>query len=295
MKIKCKFLVVLAVAVLGLVFFIFGNEKAVLKVYVNDAEISTGKFLGNPEAIIYNGTPYVAAEAVGKAFGQKVTWDKNAGSVYIGTHGADDKAAQEGNIKLSFGEGSVTKDLTVEAYRLKSETGARFLYLVIENHSDQNLRLSADLKFYNENGALIGVDGREVYAVEKKTKTVIDIYLDYAEEEFDRAECVLTAQEEQDYRCLTTELSHQTTWTKYMEIVSVTNNSDITARSVDGYLFFFKKGKLVDVASAYFGDNNFEIKPGQTVTRELSRRKDYDSVEFYFTGYGYTTTEEGNG
>ena len=281
--------------VLGLAFVVFGNKGTAIKIYVNDAQIDTGKLLGNPEAILYNGTPYVAAEAVGKAFGQKVTWDEDTRSVYIGIHGADNKAAQEGDVTLCFGEGSVTKDLTMEAYRLKSKTGAAYLYIVIENRSDQNLRLSADLKFYNKNGALVGVDGREVYAVEQKTKTVIEIYLDYAEENFDRAECVLTAQEERDYHCLTTNLSYETTWTKHIEIVSVTNNSDITAESVDGYLFFFKKGKLVDVASAYFGDNDFEIKPGQTVTRELSRRKDYDSVEFYFTGYGYTAKKEGNG
>ena len=295
LKRKYRFLVVLAVVALGLAFFAFGGKETAIKVYVNDAEINTEKLLGNPDAIIYNGTPYVSAEAVGKAFGQKVTWDKDAGSVYIGTHRADNEAAQEGNIKLLFGKDSITKDLTVEAYRLKHETGAKFLFLVIENHSDQNLRLSADLKFYNETGALIGADSREVYAIEKKTKTVIDIYLDYAEEKYDSVECVLTAEEERDYSCLTTKLSYKTAWTKYREIVSVTNNSDITAENVEGYLFFFKKGKLVDVASAYFGNNDFDINPGQTVTREMSRRKDYDSVEFYFTGYGKPIAKEGNG
>ena len=69
----------------------------------------------------------------------------------------------------------------------------------------------------------------------------------------------------------------------------------VKGKIFEGYLFFFKKGKLVDVASAYFGNNDFDINPGQTVTREMSRRKDYDSVEFYFTGYGKPIAKEGNG
>ena len=215
--------------------------------------------------------------------------------MYIGTHRADNEAAKEGNVKLSFEEGSITNDLALEAYRFKSETGAKFLFLVIENRSDQDLRLNTQLKFYSKTGALVGVDSQVVYAVEKKTKAVIDIYLEYAEENFDSAECILMAEEETEYSCLTTQLSYKTDWTKYVEIVSVTNNSNITAECVRGDIFFFKDGKLIDVASSYFGDFPYESKPGQTAAREMSRRKDYDSVEIYFTGYGYAITEEGNG
>ena len=276
-------------------FFALGNKRNAIKVYVNDAEINTGKLLGNPEAILHNGTPYVAAEAVGKAFGQKVTWDKDAGHVYIGTHRADNEAAQEGNITLTFKPGSVTENLKVEAYRVKNATGARFAYFVIENHSDQNLRLKAEFEFYDKYGTLVGVASREVYAVEKKTKTVIEIYLERAEEEYDRVECVLAAEEEWIYRCLTTKLSYETVWGKNREIVSVTNNSDITAENVDAYIFFFQKGKLVEVASGYIGDEDYEIKAGQTAKREINRWKDYDSVEIIVVGYGDPTTEAGNG
>ncbi|MBQ3134318.1 MAG: hypothetical protein IJB75_00705 [Oscillospiraceae bacterium] len=269
--------------------------KTDVGVRVNDADVDAGYLHGNPEAFIYNGTAYVAANAVGNAFGEKVSWVSDERMVYIGEHRAKETMQAE-NVAISFDAKSITNDLNVDVYRFKDiHTGSVFLFFVIENQSDHNLRINADLRFYNKNGALIGVSGGTACAVEKKTKQVIDVYLGYSEENYASAECVLSVEEETSYCCLTTQLTYETDWTKYIEVVSVTNNSDITAEDVDGHLFFFKKGKLIDVAVASFFDDDYELKSGQTVTRELSRRKDYDAVEIIITGYGYAITEEGNG
>ncbi len=283
------FAIALAVGNIGILLV-----KTDVQVYVNDAAVDAGYIYGNPEAFIYNGTPYVAADVVSNALGQKVSWDEDERRVYIGNREPDDKAEQARSIELIFGAGSITEQLAAEAYRLKSDLGGTHTFVIFENNSDINLRLHAVIKFYNKHGTLVGTEEWEVPAVEKKTKRIINIYRSTTEN-YESMSCELTAKEDIFHECLTTKLSYETVWAKNKEIVSVTNNSNVTAK-VEGYALYFKKEELVDFASAYFWDDNYELKPGQTVTEEMERHhKDYDSVEFYFSGYGDAVKEEGNG
>jgi len=64
------------------------------------------------------------------------------------------------------------------------------------------------------------------------------------------------------------------------------NDGAVAASFVEGYALFFKNGKVVDHDSAYFTDNDSEIKPGKSIMKELSTREDYDSYELYFDGMG---------
>lgn len=254
-----------------------------VKVYVNDKGIDAGDTHGNPESFIYNGTTYIAAKAVSNSLGQRVTWDGHTRSVYIGAHKGSGEAAQSGNKSLTFGDGSVTKDLTVEEYHLKNDW-SRYAIFVIENHSDKNLEINAEIKFYNKNGELVGAKSREEAAVEKKTKTII--YCD-VDEEYESVKYELTTTEERYYECVTAKLSYETVSAKEKEVVSVTNNGSLAAEYVEGFALFFKDGKIVDFDSTYFTDNDSEIKPGKTITRELDCYEVYDSVKIYFTGRGH--------
>ena len=255
-----------------------------VKVFVNDKALDAGDTHGNPDCFIYNGTTYVAVAAVSKSLGQKVKWEGGTRSVYIGAHKGSGDAAQSRSESLSFGDGSVTKDLTVEEYHLRDDWGSRYAFFVIENHSDKNLEINAEIKFYNKNGELVGAKSIGEDAVEKKTKTIIYCSVD---EEYESVTYELTTTEEKYYDCVTAKLSYETVSAKDKEVVSVTNNGDIAAEYVEGFALFFKDGKIVDFDSTYFVDNDSEIKPGKTITRELDCYEVYDAVRIYFTGRGH--------
>ena len=57
-----------------------------VRVMVDDKALDAGDTHGNPEAFIYNGTTYIAVAAVSKSLGEKVAWDGNTKTVYIGDH-----------------------------------------------------------------------------------------------------------------------------------------------------------------------------------------------------------------
>lgn len=68
---------------------------------------------------------------------------------------------------------------------------------------------------------------------------------------------------------------------------TVTNNSSKTAEFVDGYALFFKDGKFVDYDFDFFSDDNWELKAGESIKRELYSWEEFDSYEFYMTGAIY--------
>lgn len=156
-----------------------------------------------------------------------------------------------------------------------------YSFLVIENTSDFNVEVSADVKFYNDTNELIGAKSAKEHAFEKGTKIVLCFRPD---EKFSKMEYELSVSEEDYFECVVSDLSYETVSAKDKEIVSVTNNGSEAAEFVEGYALFFKGDKVVGFNSTYFVDDGIELKPGETVTKEIYCYEDYDFVQFFFTG-----------
>lgn len=67
-------------------------------------------------------------------------------------------------------------------------------------------------------------------------------------------------------------------------VFQVTNNGQGAAEFVEGYALFFLGDNLVDCQSTYFTDDDSEIKPGATISEQITAYEDYDRIEFYLTG-----------
>lgn len=63
-----------------------------------------------------------------------------------------------------------------------------------------------------------------------------------------------------------------------------TNNGEDAAVFVKGYALFFKDGKLVDYEDTYFTDDNSEIKPKDTISKQMTVYDEFDTIEFYLDG-----------
>lgn len=181
-----------------------------------------------------------------------------------------------------FDEEAVLSKLEVTKYSYSTKYW-HYAFLVIKNNSEFDLDISAEMKFYND-GNLVGASSTSQEAVEAGTETILWTMPDEA---FTDIEYTLEAKEESIYECVISDLSYETTSAKKKEIVSVTNNGTEAAEFVEGYALFFEGDTLVDFDDAYFTDDDSEIKPGKTITKELECSKNYDSVKIYFTGRRY--------
>lgn len=183
-----------------------------------------------------------------------------------------------------FDEETVLSKLKVTKYSC-SVRPFHYAFLVIENNSEFDLDISAEMKFYND-GNLVGASSTSQEAVEAGTETILWT-MPMPDEAFTDIEYTLEAKEESIYECVISDLSYETTSAKKKEIVSVTNNGTEAAEFVAGYALFFEGDTLVGFDHAYFTDGDYEIKPGKTITKELKCSQNYDSVKIYFTGRRY--------
>lgn len=104
------------------------------------------------------------------------------------------------------------------------------------------------------------------------------------DEKFARMKNELSAEIEDWYECVVSDLSYEYTEAKNKIILSVTNNGAESAEFVQGSVLFFNNGEVVGFSWNYFTDNDSEIKPGKTIKREMDCREKFDDVKVFLTG-----------
>ena len=188
-------------------------------------------------------------------------------------------SATEKVVESKFNEATVLSQLEVTEYSYKNIW--HYAFLVIANKSEFDIEVSVSVKFYDKNGDLVGAKDGTESAFESGTEIVMYFMPDEA---FDKMEYELSVREEDWYECVVSDLTYESTTAKKKEIVSVTNNGTEAAEFVEGRALFFKNGKVVGFEWIYFTDDDYELKPGKTITREMDCYEKYDSVKFFFTG-----------
>ncbi len=181
----------------------------------------------------------------------------------------------------SFDEESVTKQLAVKKYSYNSRY-SNYGFLEIVNNSEFDLEISANVKFYDDSGNLVGAESDSAYAFQKGTTILMDFS---ADEEFASFEYEIFAEEDDFYECIAKDLSFESVAAKDKEIVTVTNNNVSPAKWVVGAMLFFNGDQIVDYEYTYFSDNDSELKAGKSITEEIHCYEKYDSYKFYLAGH----------
>lgn len=195
---------------------------------------------------------------------------------------ADDQTIADDETQFAgkFDEEIVLSQLKVTEHKFFGKYSTAY-FMAVDNNSEFNLEISVSAKFYNAANELIGAKDMSEDAFEKGTSTLISFYLD---EEYSYVEYEISVAEEDYYKCVVSDLSYESVAAKDKEILSVTNNGEYAAEFVEVYALFFMGDNVVGCTSNYFTDDDSEIKPGKTITKEMDCYEEYDSVQFFFTG-----------
>ena len=156
-------------------------------------------------------------------------------------------------------------------------------FVVVKNISNVPLSIDTSTLAYADDGSLISVGNGSVIIIEPNCAT---IYYEAFETTKNIARYETTREIEQEtyYKYGTKNLSYTQTKIENGEIIQVTNNGTEPIEFVEGYLLYFKNGKIVGWSSNFFTDNDYEIKPGKTISQQYSIYEDYDTTELYLTG-----------
>lgn len=179
----------------------------------------------------------------------------------------------------AFDEEAVLSQLQITTYKMYD--AGYYAFIEIANNSKYDLAISVDLKFYDDNDALIGADNVSERAVQSGTTV---LFYTSPDEDFSKIDYEVSVEEEEYFECLVKDLSFESVSAKYKEIVTIKNNSKKPAMFVDCYLLFFKGDQVVGFSHKYFTDDDSELKPGKSITEEMDCYEEYDSYKYYLTG-----------
>ena len=156
-------------------------------------------------------------------------------------------------------------------------------FMVIQNNSNTTLDISTSSLAYAENGSMVGAANGSFYALGAGCISVLYEAFE-TNAKIGYYDTNMKCEKSRYYQSVIQDLTYTQNAIKGGAVFQVTNNGSEAAEFVEGYVLFFKNGNLVDYSSAYFTDNQYEIKPGATLSEQIMSYEDFDAMQFYLTG-----------
>lgn len=158
-----------------------------------------------------------------------------------------------------------------------------YRYLVIKNNSSSTVDVSTSTLAYSSDGSMVAADDSGCEAVGPGCTSIIEEAFE-TESEIDHYETDFTVRDDGYYESVLQDLSYTQNDVDGGAVFQVTNNGGEPAEFVQGYALFFLGDELVYRDSRYFTDDDSEIKPGETISKQMTSYEDFDRIEFYLTG-----------
>lgn len=198
-----------------------------------------------------------------------------------------EKGPSERNEDESSAESKETSNGDVEIladYTLPDSIGWYTMrFMVVKNNSSETVDISTSSLAYAEDGTMLAADDASFEALGAGCTSVFyeafetDGKIDYYETD-------MKSQKSRYYESIIQDLSFVQNDIKDGAVFQVTNNGEDAAEFVEGYALFFLNGELVYYDSTYFTDDDSEIKPGATISKQMTSYEQFDTIEFYLTG-----------
>ncbi len=156
-------------------------------------------------------------------------------------------------------------------------------FIVVKNNSSETVDVSTSSLAYSKDGTMVAVADGSFDALGAGCTSVLYEAFD-TDADIDHYDTTLNDSKSKYYDSVIQDLSYIQNDIDGGAVFQVTNNGEKAAEFVEGYALFFKSGELVDYDSSYFTDDDFELKPGKTISKQFNAYKDFDTIEFYLTG-----------
>ena len=181
-----------------------------------------------------------------------------------------------------FDAEKIVDEIAVESYDYSIDYSNAAVF-VLKNNSDTHCRLSMSVDFY-DGDSIVDTQDDFIEVFSAGTENALAFLVD---DKFTNYKYEIKVSEPDDYYfSVNDELSCEVSIATDKAIVSATNNGDETAEYVKCYALFFKNDKLVYTNWNYIGDEDFEIKSGETEKETVSCYENFDSVKVYLDGVG---------
>lgn len=156
-------------------------------------------------------------------------------------------------------------------------------FIVIKNNSSETVDIVSSSLAYMLDGTMVGAANSKLYALGAGCISVLYEMFE-TDNEIGYYETQINPSPSKIYKSVIQDLSYIQNDIEKGAVFQVTNNGDDAAEFVKGYVLFFQGDKLVDYKDRYFTNNENEISPGETISKQITTYEDFNRVEFYLTG-----------
>lgn len=156
-------------------------------------------------------------------------------------------------------------------------------FMIIKNNSNETVDVSTSSLAYSSDGTMVGADDSDFYALGAGCTSVLYEAFE-TDSDISYYEGNMKVKRSEYYESVIQDLSYVQNNVDDGAIFQVTNNGSEPADFVEGYVLFFKNGQLVHYESSYFTDDDSELKPGETISKQITSYEEFDSMQFYLTG-----------
>lgn len=155
-------------------------------------------------------------------------------------------------------------------------------FIIVKNNSNDTVDIATSSLAYSHDGTMVSAADGSFDALGAGCISVFYEAFE-TEKEIDYYETDIKTKNSR-YESVIQNLSYVENDIEDGAIFQVTNDGDQFAEFVEGYALFFKNNELVSFESVYFTDDDSEIKPGKTISKQVTSNKEFDNIEFYLTG-----------
>ncbi len=175
-------------------------------------------------------------------------------------------------------------DFDVQEYLYENSIGDSLYFLVLRNNSDKTVGISINMTAYDASENVIGADSSDVDVIGSGETSIAMFYFDSVKG-IDHVKYSMGFDTSPYYSSVISDLESVNSINDKNVVVTVTNNGTQAAQFVEAYaLFLDSDGNVVYYDSTYVTDGDSEIKPGATLSKQLTAYNSFDTVEVYFTG-----------
>lgn len=199
----------------------------------------------------------------------------------------DEEKSQEKNGNIESNEPTESGDGGIEIlaeYTLSDSVGwyTRH-FMVLKNNSNKTVKVSTSSLAYSADNKMIGAADASLDALGAGCTSVLYEAFE-TDEGIDHYETEVKCSEDGYYKSVIQDLSYEKNDVDKGAVFQVTNGGEDAAEFVRGYALFFLNGELVGYDDTYFTDDDSELKPGETISKQLTSHKEFDAIEFYLMG-----------
>jgi len=172
-------------------------------------------------------------------------------------------------------------DFEIKEYMYETDYDVSMYFVTVTNNSDETVSVSGNALAKDKKGRPLSAGNLSIDVLGPGETSIGEFYFNGATD-IDKVEYELEYSTDTYYKAILKDIRMEESITDKKAVVTLTNEGKDAAQFTEAVaLFFDKDGKVVYSGSTYIGDDDYELKPGKSLSGEISAYEEFDHAEVY--------------